>query len=307
MMSAKSHVRNGTSAVAEPTSSQGNRLVCASTLCGILLIANIIHAQEPSSLADALLFHASFDESADADFAKGDARVYTAESLKREKTRPGLHSDAVTLDRQQGRYGGSLSFTRKNSQAVFFKGAGNLPTAIQGFGGSYSFWLRLTPDEDLPPGYVDPLQITDKAWNDASFFVDFTKNVPRKFRLGVFSNYAFWNPRDRKWDDIPDDERPFVTVKSPPFSREQWTHVGITFRDFNRPDRDGVATLYLNGESQGDLPGKQQFTWSEDRLAILLGIYFVGQFDDLSVFDRALSASEMKQVFELPDGIKSLR
>jgi hypothetical protein len=270
-------------------------------------VASVDHDRQQPSLADALLFHASFDESADADFAKGDARIQTAKSLKRENVQAGLHSDAVKLDRKQGRYGGSLSFTKKSEQIVFFKGAGNLPPAKADFRGSYSFWLRLTPEQDLPPGYVDPLQITDKKWNDASFFVDFTKETPRKFRLGVFADYKFWNPQDRKWDDIPDDERPLVTVQKPPFSREKWTHIGITFREFNGKNQDGVATLYLNGESVGQLKRKQRFTWSEERLAIMIGIYYVGQFDDFAIFNRDLTASEIQQVFELPKGIASLR
>ncbi len=275
--------------------------------CILMLINNIGHAQHQSSLVDALLFHASFDGSADADLAKGDARIYTAQSLKREDVQAGLHSSAVSLNRTQGRYGGSLSFTKKSDQIVFFKGDGNLPQTMQDFHGTYSFWLRLTPEEDLPPGYVDPLQITDKKWNDASFFVDFTKEVPRKFRLGVFSDYKFWNPQDLKWDDIPDRERPLVTVDKPPFSREKWTYVGITFREFNGENQESVASLYLNGISQGDVRRKQRFTWSKDRLAIMLGINYVGQFDDFAIFDRALTAAEMKQVFQLPKGIKSLR
>ena len=198
------------------------------------------------------------------------------------------------------------SLLLKGDQIVFFKGTGNLPIAKQDFTGSYSFWLKLEP-EDLPPGYVDPLQITDKKWNDASFFVDFTKETPRKFRLGVFSDFKFWNPQNRKWDDIPDGDRPLVTVDKPPFSREKWTHVGITFRQFNGKDQDGVATLYLNGESQGEIRGKQRFTWGKERLAIMLGIYYVGQFDDFAIFDRALTAAEIKQVFHLRSGVASLR
>lgn len=274
--------------------------------CALLFAPAVGHAQQ-SSLGDALLLHASFDKSADADLAKGDARIYTAKSLKREMVQAGLHSDAVSLSGNEGRYGGSLSFTKKSDQIVFFKGAGNLPSPEQDFQGSYSFWMRLTPDTDLPPGYVDPLQITDKKWNDASFFVDFTKETPRKFRLGVFSDYKFWNPKDRKWDDIPDDERPLVTVDKPPFSREKWTHVGITFGGFNGKNKDGQATLYLNGEAQGDVRRKQHFTWGKERLAIMLGIYYVGQIDDFAIFDRALNASEMKHVFALPNGIASLR
>ena len=275
------------------------------TLCGLFLLASASQAQPPSALSKSLLFHASFDASANADFARGDARLYTAASLKRERVSPGLPGDAVQLDRRDGRYGGCLRFTKKTDQVVFFKGAANLPETGQTFQGSFSFWLRVSPADDLPAGYVDPLQITDKKWNDASFFVDFTKQTPRQFRLGVFSDYAFWNPRDRKLDDIPAGERPLITIVKPPFNRRVWTHVGVAFRDFNGP-QPGIATLYLNGKAQGELRGRQRFSWKPDRLAILLGIYYVGQFDDLAVFDRALTATEMMRVTQLPAGIKSL-
>ena len=67
-----------------------------------------------------------------------------------------------------------------------------------------------------------------------------------------------------------------------------------------------MATLYINGESRGQVRKTQQFTWNTDRLAIMLGIYYVGQLDDFAIFDRALTASEMKDVFQLKDGITSL-
>ena len=78
-------------------------------------------------LAEALLFHASFDDSADADLAKGDARIYTAKSLKRENMQAGLHTDAVSLDGKQGRFGGALSFTKKKTVFELPKGIACLP------------------------------------------------------------------------------------------------------------------------------------------------------------------------------------
>ncbi len=233
-------------------------------------------------------------------------RIYVAESLSREKVTAGLRSDAVRLD-DAGRYGGSLSFAAKSSAVVFFQGRGNLPAARTGFQGAFSFWLRLDPDLDLPPGYVDPLQVTDKKWNDASFFVDFTENAPRQFRMGVFSDYPFWNPQDLKWEAIAEVERPMATVVKPPFLRDQWTHVALTFHHFNVEAEPGIATLYLNGESQGEVRRKQQFTWDEQKLALMLGIGYVGRIDDLAVFDRALTSEEVKGMLEWPQGVKSLR
>ncbi len=285
---------------------EGNRHMRIHWMIALLLLANVAQAEKPTPLAKSLIFHASFDDSADADNARGDRRIYTAASLKREKVTAGLPDEAARWDSRTGRYGGSLAFTKKSPQVVFFKGEANLPATKKGFSGTYSFWLKLDPEKDLPPGYVDPLQITDKKWNDASFFVDFTKDKPRTFRLGVFSNIDVWNPNGRKWEDISEQERPLVNVKQPPFSHSRWTHVGITFRDFNEARQDGVATLYLDGKSQGDIRRKQLFTWSPKRLAIMLGIGYVGGFDDLAIFDRALTASEIKQIFEAPNGIKSL-
>ncbi len=86
--------------------------------------------------------------------------------------------------------------------------------------GTISFWMRLDPDKDLQPGYCDPLQVTQFAWNNGSFFVDFDKDLPRDFRLGVFSDLKFWNPENIDWEKLPVEKRPMVTVKKPPFSRE---------------------------------------------------------------------------------------
>ncbi len=278
---------------------------------GILLSATFaLAADEPSrapaGLAEALLLHASFDDSPNAEVASGDSSIYTATSLKRDKVRAGLHSPGVRLDPRSGRYGGALAFTKKVEEIIYFTGKDNLPSTDGPFSGSILFWMRLSPATDLPPGYVDPIQITDKNWNDASLFVDFTKDLPRKFRLGVFSDYQFWNPQDREWDAIPPQERPLVTVDEPPFSRDRWTHVAITLRDMNAEQKSGLATLYLDGKPQGSLRGKQQITWGDDRLAIMLGIYYVGRLDDLAVFNKALSEQEIQRILQLPSGIGSL-
>ena len=58
--------------------------------------------------------------------------------------------------------------------------------AKSNWSGAVSFWLRLDPDTDLEAGYCDPLQNTPREWNDAAFWVDFSKDErPRHFRLGA--------------------------------------------------------------------------------------------------------------------------
>ena len=247
--------------------------------------------------AQNVTFHATFDRSADAEKAAGDANIYTASSLDRKQVVAGLHAgDAVEWKASGGRKGGALLFKSKTEKLVFFKGEGNVAYRDSRFAGTVSFWMKLSPREDLPKGaFVDPLQITDKKWNDASFFVDFDKEDARDFRLGVFSDYAFWNPTDRKFDDIPLKERPMVFVKDPPFDREKWTHVAFTWSNFNSKD-PGTATLYLNAKAQGTLPNKQRFTWDPKSTVIMLGINYVGWLDELLIFDRALSAEQIEKL-----------
>ena len=132
-----------------------------------------------------------------------------------------------------GRKGGALFFKKKAEQLVYFEANKNVPYSKSNFRGTVSFWMNLSPKEDLPEGFVDPLLITDKKWNDSSFFVDFDKEKEREFRLGVFSDHDFWNPDKRNFDDIPLKERPMVFVKDWPFARGKWTHVAFTWDKFN--------------------------------------------------------------------------
>lgn len=272
----------------------------------------VLHADEARdvsrTLGRDLVFHASFDESPNADFAAGDGQIYTAASLDRKIVDSGLKAPGASI-RPNGKWGKSLRFTQNTKEVVFYKANQNIDFQKESFQGTVSMWLSLTPDVDLKPGYVDPIQITDKKWNDASFFVDFTKDDnPRHVRLGVFADYGFWNPTDRKWEDIADDERPMVVVTKPPFDRNRWTHVAWTFKNFNlrNDDRKPEACFYLDGKIQGTIDDPQQFTWQPENAVIMLGIGYIGGIDDIAIFKRALSASEIDSLGRLANGATDL-
>ena len=42
------------------------------------------------------------------------------------------------------------------------------------------------------------------------------------------------------------------------------------------------------------------------RGAVRLGVNYVGLFDELALFDRALTAEEVRTLYELPGGVASL-
>ncbi len=262
-------------------------------------------------LRGALTFHAPFDGGVDAAFARGDGRLHTTPSGKPADAKPGLARDDVRIAPGEGVHGDALRFEKKSSAAVLYRAKGNVQYRERGWSGTVSMWLRLDPERDLEPGYCDPIQITDKKWNDASFFVDFTKDNPRDFRLGVFSDLAVWNPDGREWEAIPESERPMVTVKKHPFRSDRWVHVAFTFSGFNDGEsgerKAATARLYLNGAPQGEITGKPQvFTWDPERTVIYLGLSYVGLFDDLAVFNRALEPAEIAALSTLPGGVAAL-
>jgi hypothetical protein len=266
-------------------------------------------AAAPGDLAKSLTLHASFDTSPDADFARGEKRLFHAPNMNQPRTgSPGLPASGVVAQVPGGKFGSALKFVKKSPEMVFFYAEKNVDYATNKFEGTVSLWLNLTPDEDLEPGYTDPIQITPRAWNDAAFFVEFTKDEkPREFRLGAYADLKVWNPNNRDWNQIPFEEKPLVKVVNPPFKRGQWTHIVFTFSNYNTGKSDGQTQLYLNGESKGSLsPRQQTFTWDMSKTRVMLGLSYVGLYDELSIFNRPLTAAEVKELYQLPKGITAL-
>ena len=256
-----------------------------------------------SALTAALHFHAPFDDAGDAKRAVGDGRIMTADSTERKTLTPGIHRKDVAIVKGAGKFQDCLRFTGKSPEVVCFAGTA-MHYAEQDWSGSVSVWLRLNPDQDLLPGYSDPLQITQFAWNNGAFFIDFDKDLPRDFRLGVFSDLKYWNPQDIPWDKLPIEKRPMVTLKNPPFSRTEWTHVVFTFDNINSStQQSSTATLYLNGQSKGTLQQPLKFTWNLQQTAIMLGLDYIGDMDDLMIFRRELSPEEVLFLYKSPESL----
>lgn len=278
---------------------------CSASLAVTFCFLNLsAEAQvDRKALKDALHFHASFDGSADAKVAGADGRVFTAASLERKQLEPGITRSDVTIAKGAGKYGDCLRFADKAKPVICYSGEA-MHYQAKDWSGTISMWMRLNPDADLKPGYCDPLQITQFAWNNGAFFVDFDKDLPRDFRLGVFSDLKFWNPQNITWEAWPIEKRPMVTVKKPPFSRDAWTHVLFTFTNANATNKQpGKATFYLNGQSQGTLEQPMQFTWDIKKTAIMLGIEYIGDIDELMIFRRELTPGEVKFLYTLPEAL----
>ncbi len=260
-----------------------------------------------SDLKAALTFYASFDQGVDADFAIGDKHLYTVPNRKaRDSAQVGLHKKDIKIDNDNGRFGDGLLFTERSKGYIYYPSKGNISYNTTDWSGAISFWLQLDPATDLEPGYCDPIQITDVSYNDAAIWVDFTKENPRDFRLGVIGDREIWNPNP----EGPDNENPIFNkrltgVKNPPFGTEQWTHILINFSNLNTPG--GQASLYMNSELKGTRSNiTTPFTWDIELSNIYLGLGYIGMMDELSIFDRALTNKEIKVLYSLENGVHDI-
>jgi hypothetical protein len=258
-----------------------------------------------AGLGNALTFHASFDRGPDADFALGDPTMYSL-SLEGALT-PGPGNPPVAIAEGRGKYGSALELTLENTHVVLYKAEQNVAYAPEAFRGTVSFWMSLDP-ADIPGQYCDPLQVTDKKYSDACIWVDFTKNdTPSDFRLGVFGDASEWDPDNKEGGG----ERFFwrlVKMAEPPFARGRWTHVVVTWDGLN-DTQSGRARLYFDSVYQGST-GRiaERFSWDVGNAYIRLGTgRYVGLFDDLAFFNRALTPDEIRLLNGLRGGVADLR
>lgn len=267
------------------------------------LITSIAFSQN-KQLKEHVLFYSSFDGKTTADISVGDSLIYTAENYdKTDNAKPGLHNPDVVLAKNRGLTGDALHFKKKNTSAIYYHGSKNLGFSSKSWSGSVSFWLQLDPQKDLEPGYCDPINITDHKYNDAALWVDFTKDNPREFRLGVMGDLEVWNPEDK--NDDAEVEKRTVSVKQPPFKSGKWTHIVITYSEVNT--NKSTCKLYLDGQFKGVVKDvNDPFTWEVEKAKIMLGLNYVGLMDELTVFDKPLDFNEVKSVYELKNGIKAL-
>ena len=262
--------------------------------------------RQAKELKKSLSFCSTFDHGTDADYAKGDAKMYGA-----MKYAPGESGIAnmmpaeVGIANGKGHFGNALEFKRKGKPTVYYASANNIPYDKTNWNGTISLWLSLDPAKDLAPGFTDPIQITDSGYDDAGLWVDFTKENPRSFRMGIFGDVKVWNPEKKKPDANPAFDNRLVLAKEPPFSRGRWTHVVISYTGLN--SSNGKADFYINGQLQGTSQNiKEPFTWDYDKSKIFLGLNFIGLMDEVSIFNRALSADEVNMLYQLPEGLNSI-
>lgn len=259
-----------------------------------------------SKFKEALTFYASFDEGTTADFALGDKNMYTAPSFRQvDSSEVGNTNINHQILANKGQSGAAFQFGKKSKQVTFYKSKGNIAHNATDWTGTISFWLSLDPVTDLAPGFTDPIQITDVSYNDASIWVDFTKENPRDFRLGVFGDKATWTKDTLNSPVDTVMEKRFVRVTELPFAKNKWTHILISYQGLGTAN--STSSLYIDGQKIGSIDGiTDPFTWELEKSNIYLGLSFVGLMDELAIFNTAFTAEEAMEFHQLKDGMKAV-
>ena len=274
-------------------------------LAAAALLAPVSATVADEALSRSLTHFVSFDTGFDADFSKGDKACYLKQGAHLV---PCVESDDVKLVKDGGRHGGAIWFPKKGSARPLYLGKDVLGYNDKSWSTTVSIWLRLTPDEDLEPGYCDPVQIVGDDTKKGFIFLEWSKDhTPRHFRYAIRPLIELWDPKGLGWEGIPDEKRPMVRVLDAPFSRDRWTHAVFTLDRINDKTAKPSGTLYLDGKKQGSIQGHDlTFGWDPAAVSLVLGAAYVGHQDDLAVFDRVLTDDEVLRLHGLPRGVRSL-
>ena len=253
-----------------------------------------------------LLFLTTFDDTTDVNLFGPDndaGWIYTAESPRRATTLMNNRCESVTIAKGQGKMRDCLRFGEQTRRVLYYQASPNLPFPRANWSGSLSFWLK--PDlARLGPRPSYPLQYFDGNWNRGGFFLRFPNVSRDTFELGVVGS----DPNvagSLKLEQIPSSQKHIIAIRQAPFRNDEWTFVGITYKNVN-PARAGVSTarLYLDGKIVGQLETPLRVQWMhpdernvKQNAAMFLGINYVGDIDDLRLYNKALTRAEMMALF----------
>jgi hypothetical protein len=260
---------------------------------------SVSDSPDPTAMREALTFYASFDETLDADLARGQKSLRTRfgalDNPSGFRFEDGYPKDAFRVAPDRGVHGGALEATDvlPENGRIFFPAERNLPYDTRGWGGTVSFWLKTNPDTMLKTPFCDPVQITEKGATDGGLWIDFPDSNPRDLRLGAFQSEG--NGRERIPESDPD--APLVVVSPVGFEERDWRHLLFTWSNFDSGAENAQAVLYIDGKPQGAIGGRSiTMDWNLGRTGIYVAVNYIGLLDEFAIFDRPLNEEEIARL-----------
>jgi formylglycine-generating enzyme required for sulfatase activity len=252
-------------------------------------------------LAKAVSFYASFDDEVRGDVGNRlTLRTRSGFPDKGDLTfEDGFNAKVFRVARGKGVSGGALEVTDvlPNNGRVFFPVKGHLAYKKGGWGGAVSVWCNTDPNTSLKTKFCDPIQITQKGANNGGIWFDFNDAKPRDLRHGAFPALA--GGEKPVSDDDP--KAPMVRVPRIDWKAGDWHHVVLSWKNFDTGKPDAVSALYIDGKLIGEVKDRAvAMGWDVDRAGVYVGVNYIGLLDELALFNRALTADEVKALHKQP-------
>ncbi|MFT5524814.1 MAG: hypothetical protein ACI9G1_003919 [Pirellulaceae bacterium] len=276
-------------------------------LCVILLLHSLVlpeFATASDDLLRAVSLYASFDDKLEADFGGGELSLRTRSDHPTKKGeyvfQDGYDSNVFRLASDSGVAGGALRAVDilPRRGRLFYPAAKNLAFNRNGWSGAVSMWLNTDPNTIFKSPYCDPVQITQKGAHDGGIWLDFPDVKPRDMRMGI---YHALQDGEKAVKEL-DPKAPLVHLRRVPFKVGQWHHVVISWSNFDSSKGDALAQLFVDGRLIGEMKDREiAMNWEIEKTGIYIAVSYIGHFDELAVFNRALTANEISKLHAEPD------
>lgn len=265
---------------------------------------------DEATVRKAVTFYASFDEAVKGDFGGGDLAAGTRYPHPTAKGQfvfeKGFDATVLKVAKGKGVAGGAFEATAtvpKNGW-LYFPVKGNLAFKPDGWSGSVSVWCNTDPHQLIQAKFCDPVQITQKGYDNGALWFDFNDKKPRDLRFGAFTA----RPDAQKAVPESDPKAPLVWAKGNTWKAGEWHHVALTFQNLDTGKADAVTTLYLDGKRVGEVKDQAiAMGWDVEKARVYLSLGYVGLLDEFALFDRALTAADVELLHKKPDLLTPLK
>ncbi|MCE9530939.1 MAG: LamG domain-containing protein [Planctomycetes bacterium] len=274
----------------------------------LILATSSLHADE-AAIRKAVALYASFDEWPEADFGGGDLKLWTRSNNTKEKGKS-LHTkgfDAAAFGiNKKGVAGGCFEAkdVLPDNGRIYFPAKGNIGFKEGGWGGALSVWINTDPNTLLKTKFCDPIQITQKGANNGGIWFDFNDAKPRDMRHGSFTAVGEGEkPLSEEGADAP-----MVRVPRVAFKQGEWRHIVLSWSNLDTGKKDAVSKLYIDGKLIGEIKDRAiGMKWDLDKAGIYVAVNYIGLLDELAIFNRSLTESEIKDLHKSPGMLNGLK
>jgi hypothetical protein len=280
-------------------------------LAFLLLMAGV---PDEDQLRKAATFYASFDDAVRADFGGGELTPSTRTNHQTEKGRyvfeKGYPEKAFRIAEGRGKAGGALEAVDvpPDNGRIFFPAKGNIAHKAGGWSAALSVWINFDPDSQLKTKFCDPIQITSKSAGNGGLWFDFNDVKPnRNMRMGVFPAVTESRPMIKESREA---WSPMVWVDSPGFHVGEWHHIVMNWHNLDTGRNDGRGQLYIDGKLIGEIKDKDYpltMDWDLDKAGIYVAIAYIGLMDELALFNRPLTESDIATLRSTPGVLSPLK